>query len=194
MIDTALNFLKKYVDSRFSATIGAPEVIVADVPKDVADIEKDKIYFTLINIEEEKVLKNLPAYQNASNGSVQLMNPELRLNLYLLVSAIFLKDDTSYERQLKYLSMVIAFFQGKHVFEDVDFEALDAGQGLEKIILDLQSTTLDQNNQIWTALQTKLSPSVLYKVRLVVILDKDAEPVSSTFEVKGIGLDLKMKS
>ena len=96
MIDVALNFLKKYIDKKFQGTIGAPDVIVSDVPKDISEIDGDRIYVTLINIEEEKVLKNLPTYQNSPNGSIQLMNPEIRLNLYVLVSAIFKKDIISF--------------------------------------------------------------------------------------------------
>ncbi len=197
MIDVALVFLRKYIEKKFQAIIGAPEVLIADVPKDASDIDRDRIYLTLINIEEEKVFKNLPTYQSVlPDTSLRLMNPELRLNIYLLVSAIFKKDsnDGYYERQLKYLSMVIGFFQGKYVFEDVDFAALQFGENLEKIIVEMQTTNFDQNQQIWSSLGSKMSPCVLYKVRLVIILDKSAEPVTTTNKVTGVGFDVKMKS
>lgn len=72
-----------------------------------ADLQ-DKIILTIVNIEEEKTLKNNPHYVKQGDV-IQKRNPTLFLNLYILISCA--ADD--YETALTKISNVIAFFQQK---------------------------------------------------------------------------------
>lgn len=197
MLDTTLNFIKKFIDKKFveHGVISPPQVIVASIPKDLDTVSSEKIYVTLINIEEEKIFKPQAEYKPlASNpGVIGLMNPEIRLNLYVLVSAIFKSSDDRYQQSLKFLSQIITFFQGQYVFEDPDFTDDEIESGMEKVIMELQSLSMDQINQMWQILGSKLAPGVLYKVRLVIMKDKLATEVGRSAEIKSIGIDIHRK-
>ena len=71
---------------------------------------EQKVVLSLVNIEEEKRLKNTPPYKK-QNGEVEFINPPVYVNLYLLFSANF----DNYNNALIRLSRVIEFFQGKTV-------------------------------------------------------------------------------
>jgi hypothetical protein len=75
---------------------------------------EDKVIATLVNMQEEKVLKNLPAYAIQQADKVVYENPPVILNLYLLFTA----TNTNYNKALVYLAYVVAFFQGKRIFSN----------------------------------------------------------------------------
>jgi hypothetical protein len=191
MIDVSLNFIKRVLTTQIAArTQAGPEVTLSSLPKDPDDNSKDKIFITLFNVEEDKTLRNYPAYTvDAGNSTkLNLKNAEVRLNLWVLFTAQFGKD--RYESALKFISLIITIFQGKYVYEDTDFTAQEKTAGLEKLILELSSPSFDQSNQIWQTMGSKMVPFVLYKVRMAVILDKDAPVIRSTNIIQGIDITL----
>ena len=127
----------------------------------------NKVVLTLINIEEEKTLKNLPNYKLVNN-SAEYANPPVHLNLYILFSA----TSSSYENALKYLSRVIQFFQMKRTFTQQN-SPLNNQPGIQmesfKLILDLYSPSLEETNFLWSTMGGKQLPSVIYKVRMIKI-------------------------
>jgi hypothetical protein len=183
MIDVALTFINDYIVSEISSSV---TVKVASLPKDPDSNTTDNIYITLLNVEEERVIKSQPAYKPYSNSAVRLYNPEIRLNLYLLFTAQF--SPSQYLSGLKYISKVISIFQGKYVFTTDDFGTTYAG--LEKLIVELYSPTFEQNNQIWQILGSRMMPFVLYKVRMVSLVDTDDDYVRQIEIVQGINFDL----
>ncbi len=126
-------------------------------------IDIDNLSLSLVNIEEERVLKSQNAVMTNLNGQKSQLNPEIKLNLYILITPYFDQYDTG----LKYLSAVIRFFQGKNVFTPQNTPALDPV--IEKLIVDLHTLNFEQQNHLWGALGAKYMPSVLYKVRLIAI-------------------------
>lgn len=197
MIDEALNFLTKQVNeylamklepsSAASNEIVLSSVTKAGVPDGLAFADKT-LALSLINIEEERVVKEQrTAYRN-QNGDIEHYYPEVRLNLYILISANFIGTggSTEYEEGLKQLSNVITFFQGKHVFTPENSPLMPAG--LEKLIVELNSYSFEQQYNFWSVIGTKYLPSVMYKVRLLAFQDKrildQSAPVS--------GLDLNL--
>ncbi len=189
MIDVALSFIRDYILTEISGTAG---VIISSLPKDPdGDNHTDNIFITLLNIEEEKVIKSQAAYRPYSDTSVRLYNPEIRLNLYLLFTAQFQK--ITYISSLKYISQVITIFQGKNVFTNDDFTVVsppDYNGGLQKLIVELYSPTFEQNNQIWQILGSRMMPFVLYKVRMITLIDPDGDYVRQTEIVQGININL----
>jgi hypothetical protein len=191
MIDISLNFIKRVLTTQIAArTQAGPEVVLSSLPKDPDDNSKDKIFITLFNVEQDKTFRNLPVYSvDAGNfNKLNLKNAEISLNLWVLFTAQFGKD--RYESALKFISLIITIFQGKNVYEDLDFTVAEKNAGLEKLILELNSPNFDQSNQIWQTMGSKMVPFVLYKVRLIVILDKEAPVIRSTNIVQGIDLTL----
>jgi hypothetical protein len=92
-----------------------------------------------------------------------VLEPELKLNLYVLFAANFKK----YEEALKYISYVLTYFQAHPAFTSVEYPALDPR--IEKLTAELQSLSYEQLNQIWAFIGGKQLPSVIYKIRMVSI-------------------------
>jgi len=128
-----------------------------------ADLQ-DKVILTLVNIDEEKTLKNNPHYVRDGEALLK-RNPTLFLNLYVLISCG--ADD--YETALSKISYVIGFFQSKHVFTPENAEAAFPDEHVEKIIMDMFSMNFEQVNHLWGIMGGKYIPSVLYKMRLVPV-------------------------
>lgn len=137
-----------------------------------ADMQK-KVVVSLINIEEEKTLKNNPFYVKQGE-SVMKRNPTLFLNLYVLFSCA----DDDYENALIKIGRVFGFFQQQYVFTPNSNPQFP--EGVEKLVFDLFSPNFEQLNHLWGILGGKYIPSVLYKMRLVAVqesLPKEAYPI-----------------
>ena len=192
MIHVAMNFLKtflnKELNSKLGLSSGTVSVKITSVNKDTAP--DNKIHLTLVNIEEEKTLKNQNYYRKVSpdNDFHSVINPEIKLNLYILISAQF--ETNNYSEALKQISYIITIFQGKNVFNQTDL-TVDA-QPLETLIVDLYSQTIEQINGLWQAMGSNPVPAVMYKVRLLIM--QDDKILDQSPEVKGIGIELVKKS
>jgi hypothetical protein len=181
MIEVALQFLRNELNTFLFARTGSGTVQVklSNMVDDVGKyaFEQNLIGASVINIEEDRTLKaHLPQYTYL-NGKHVISEPELKLNLYVLFAANF----KVYEEALKYLSVILTYLQSHPSFTQDEFPGLDAR--IEKLTLELQSPTFEQWNQIWGANGGKQLPSIIYKVR-IVILQPDAPsairpPVSS---------------
>lgn len=170
MLDIALRFLRDELNADIARRLGAGAASVA-LTKLVDEggkltPELNSLALTLINIEEDRVLRNqLPEY-TIMNGRHMRAEPDLRLNLDVMIAAHF----QVYDQGLKYLSLALGCFQSQPVFRAETHPALPAG--LQQLAVDLQSPSFEQLNQIWAYLGTKFLPSILYKVRLVVLRDE----------------------
>ena len=145
-------------------------------------IDRGKLVFTIVNIREEKTLKNLPNYvRNEVTLRASYENPPVFLNLLLLLSA----THASYSNATLYLSRAIRFFQYKNVFtpENVAPALLQLQTPLTeldqlesfKLILDLYSPSLEEVNHLWGTLGGKQYPFVLYMVRMLDLKYKVSE-------------------
>ncbi len=169
MLDTALETLRAeiqdYLKNTSSLGINNETVIsLCNVMTQGNEINiKESLGLTLINIEEEKTLKSQVTYRKNTEGSVLNFNPEIKLNLYILIAANF----DNYETALKYISCVLNFFQGKAVFDHTNTPSLDPS--IEKLIAELYTMTFEQQNYLWASVGAKMIPSLLYKIRMLVV-------------------------
>lgn len=187
MIEIALQFLRAELNTFLLTSTGSDVVKVklSNVVDDAGKyaFEQNLIGASVINIEEERTLKDhLPQYTYL-NGKHVVSEPELKLNLYVLFAANF----KVYEEGLKYLSVILTYFQSHPSFTQGEFPGLDSR--IEKLTLELQSLTFEQWNQIWGANGGKQLPSIIYKVRMV-ILQPDA-PSAIRPPVSSIGASLQ---
>lgn len=193
MIDEALQFLtteiNNYLKMRsYPATAANPEIVLSSVAVDGSSsgvvLDDGQLGLSLINIEEERVVKEQrTAYRN-ENNEIEHYYPEIRLNLYILISARFDESvgSTAYSEGLKQLSYVITFLQGKQVF--VPENSPDLPTGLNKLVVELYSTSFEQQYNYWSVIGAKYLPSVVYRVRLIAMQDKrildQSAPISTT--------------
>ena len=172
MINKTLTYIKGYLSDKLKADEWSVEL--GPIPKEGQPVSRD-ILITLLHIEEERDAKSQGLHyhyhKNDSGKTVAVtgQNPEIKLNLYILISS----QKEQYETALKQISQVIGIFQVKNVFEKEDINK----EGLESLILDLYPLTFEQNNSLWQTLGATMMPSVMYKVRTIVIQEgKETDP------------------
>lgn len=188
MIKEALEYLAKEFNRELNNNANDSMFVLDNVARlDLADAvtsgNEGKVLLTLVNIEEEKTLKNDPFYirrNDPQNGEqIEKRNPTLHVNLYVLISCA----DT-YPNALSWIDKVIEYLQGKYVFTADTANPLDAyPPKVEKIIMDLFSLNFEQINHLWGILGGKYVPSVLYKMRLLPIQYNRTQPVGRVEEI-----------
>lgn len=179
MIDVALKFisseLNQYLNNKLSLDVASKDpVVLGNISKlsEAAannDLE-EKVILTLVNLEEERMLRNPEKFTRVENRLEQ-RNPKIFLNLYCL----FAVNKSKYSEALKYLSFVIQFFQHRSVFNHITDPLLD--DKIEKLLLELYTINFEQTNHLWGTMGGKYYPSALYKMRLITIDEsfKEAE-------------------
>jgi hypothetical protein len=136
------------------------------------------ISLLLINVEEEKTTRPPDPYRRtAPNGTHYRVQPEIRLNLYVLFVARY----QNYEDALKMLSLVIKYFQGHRLLQHPVERELS--EEIEPLVVELVTLPLAEQNHIWSSLRTAYQPSVLYKVRMVVFQDQDQVALPEVQEI-----------
>lgn len=184
MITHALFILQNELEEHLKVSYppgasGQPKVSIGNLAEGVKSgangiIETDQLVFTIVNIREEKALKNLPHYVRKDSAlKVSYENPPVFLNFLLLLTATHAR----YDNALLYLSRAIRFFQYKNVFTQdtvapaalgLTYPVTEQDQ-LEtfKMVMDLYSPTLEEVNHLWGTLGGKQYPFVLYMLRML---------------------------
>lgn len=133
----------------------------------------NKVVLTLLNIEEEPTLKNLPNFKVIDKNTTEYRNPPVHLNLFLLISG----NCNTYTNSLRSISKTVEFFQGKKIFtsENTIYETKEDFDVLEhfKLIIELYTPSFEELNYVWGTLGGRQLPSVIYKIQLVEINRKE---------------------
>ncbi len=200
MIHSTLKLLTRSINDylKIKNNLDEEKVFLTHVSGEAGIAIPDKsLGLSLVNIEEEKVFKEQNATFINADGTVEYRNPELKLNLYILISANFQNQSQTdptddYYEGLKQLSYVISFFQAKNVFTKDNTPVMAAEDpNIKKIILELYSSSFEQMYNFWSVLGTKYLPSVLYKVRMITI--QEDELISDALPIEEIDLLAKNK-
>ena len=212
MISRALtlicNELREYLEA--TSPSGAPDVAngfvklgniaLLDNPDQLPEDQKinDRVVISIVNLEEEKRLKNKPTFVN--NGSeVVYNNPSINLNLYILFSANY----SRYDLALRRLSQVIEFFQGKNYFDQNNSPDLALGTHLNltgglgtnevdqalaqqaselELHMEIHTLNFEQINDLWGSLGGKQVPFVMYKMRILCIRRPDVQATTPSID------------
>jgi hypothetical protein len=184
LISDALVFLKNQLNTYLKANWNS-----ADPRPDPVDfIDGDKmepltfnlgsISILLVNLEEEKKLRAPDLYKRTSvNGTYQSVQPEIRLNLYVLFVARY----SVYQQALENLSLVVQYFQSHPLFRHPDVVGLS--DQIDQLSLELITLPFSEQNDVWSALRATYHPSLLYKVKMVVFQDQDGLELSDVGEI-----------
>ncbi|HEX4915325.1 MAG TPA: DUF4255 domain-containing protein [Vicinamibacterales bacterium] len=170
MIDLALKFLVAELNGYLLSRTGASGADLSRIVDDAGKIAipASTLGVALVNIDEERVLKSHLPSTVLIDGRQVLLQPELKLNLTIIVAANF----TKYEDALRQLSWALTFFQAHPGFTRDRFPNLDPR--IERFTVELYSLTFDQLNQLWSCNGGRQLPAVVYRVRLVAV--QDVEP------------------
>ncbi len=189
MLRTALEFLSDelnlYLKRRDPSNFGNIDCVVLSnlmkpdgtfaLPVDQGN-ETFKVIVTLVNLEEDRIAESQLYYQRV-NDKIQIVNPPVNINAYVLFSVIA----NNYPTALRLLSYIISFFQTNAVFDSEQYpqmngkvEANMPWQKIGRLLATLHQTTFEQQNNLWAALGAKYMPSAIYKIRTMTFID--AEP------------------
>ena len=138
---------------------------------EIATELENHLVLSLVNLEEERALKNGKAFANNSPTEVAYKNPPIHLNLFLLFTANY----RNYETALKRLTQVLTFFQGKQKFtlSNSPSSNLPTPSITDfSLAMDLLSLSFEEVNHLWGSLGGKQIPFVVYRGRLVTISDQ----------------------
>ncbi len=202
MIHTCLSFLTNELNEYLKVRTGSPTVdrvfLTSVATEGGGVVIPDKsVGVSLINIEEDRVYKDQKSTVINSFGNVERLNPEIKLNLYVLISANFQntnEQDSSddYVEGLKQLSYIISFFQAKNVFTPENSPKLaEYDPNLKKLVVELYSYSFEQLYNFWSVVGTKYLPSVLYKVRMLTFQEREFFDTNAPIEKIGINSKTK---
>jgi hypothetical protein len=176
MIDKALKFMAEELNNYLSTKLsfsGGSKVVLDNIARlqEGDGNSTNKIILSLVNIEEDRLIKNPENFVKTDDNRVVYKNAPVHLNLYCLFAYNHGQNDSEstnhYEEALLYISYVVRFFQHRHVFTPANSPTLDVG--IEKLLMELHTHGFEQLNHLWAMLGGKYLPSVLYKMRLVAI-------------------------
>jgi hypothetical protein len=179
MINAALDFFSKEINGYLNHVANTTDdefIVVSSIVSDGKLAIPDKTMgITLMNIEEDRALKDQRVSVKNMFGDIETRNPDIYLNLYVLISANFNSAETEsptldYLEGLKRLSQVIAFFQGKNVFTQANSPLLATiDKNIERLSAELFSFNFEQMNHFWSIIGHSYLPSVLYKIRVITV-------------------------
>lgn len=152
--------LNAFLNARFGNE-GPDRAALGPVP-DKETSPTHPLTLSLVRIEEERVVKTQTATRKR-DGQVEEVQPDIKLNLFVLVVA----HGNSYADALKFLSATVGFFQSRPVFDRTNTPGMD--DSLEKLLIELHSQTFEEQNQLWGSLSLRYLPSVLYRVRMLIV-------------------------
>lgn len=149
------------------------ELILENIAKqDDATITKlkDRVVVTLLNMEEESTLKNIPN-TSINDGKIIYKNNKINLNIYVL----FASNRTAYDKALISIHNIIAFFQSKKVFTQANTPITSSNSLINnlkefKFTVELFTPSFEQLNYIWGTLGGKSVPSVVYRISSIEIV------------------------
>lgn len=155
IINDLNNFLRRTVgEAEDKAVLSA----IVDQSGNLAFTGENKVLASVINVEHEKVGLNRRGHGMGRS------NAPYDLNLYVLLACYF---PGNYDEALKFLSLTIAFFQGKQAYTASNTPALPSG--VDRLTLELYGTDMNEQSRLWGALGAKLMPSIAIKIRMVSI-------------------------
>ena len=176
MINLALDFItihiEKYLQQQQTLgnlilpSVKHPIILgnISQVGTSTDTMLQNMILVSLVKIEEDRISRSPLNYARVDQ-QVVYKNPPVYLNLDVLFTANF----ENYRTSLLLLSTVIQFFQYQNVFTPQN--SPDLPQGIEELIFDMKTLSLQDLNNLWGILGSKYIPSVLYKMRLIQIFD-----------------------
>lgn len=173
MIGGVLSFLRKRLDEYLRAELGGGAEPIGDKVVFIEGDKMDPLTFPdgavaelLMNVEEDRVLRAADPYlRKTDDGKPQRVQPDIKLSLSVLFVARFRQYDLAWD----HIGKVIEYLQTNRSF-DRD-QASDLPAGVDKLTAELITQSFSEQSDVWSTLRHTYRPSVLYRVRVVLLRD-----------------------
>ena len=159
--------IKLYEFIKNKLSVNNDTVIVSSLVDIKGNLNQDvenKISIFLIHVEEETITKNATKFSQGNS-------PPVKINIMLMFSAYF--PNFNYVEALRYVSLVIEFFQITNVFDDSNTEGLPLNAN--RIRCELFNISIDEIGKLWGNIGANYVPSVCYKFKQILF---DGENIS----------------
>ncbi|MEL6863527.1 MAG: DUF4255 domain-containing protein [Bacteroidota bacterium] len=174
MIGHSLNFIAQELNKHICNTLkihpSNQKVLLSsiiDPDGNMAVKESNVLLIKLINIEPDPIANGSQPTVHYPRGSDFVESAPLYLNLQFLLAAYFKPEQI--KTGLDMLTVGIAFLQGKSLWNSQNTPELP--EGLERLVFEMGTLDLHQLNHVWGAIGAKYMPSVIYKMKMLVIDD-----------------------
>ena len=181
MLDEVLLILKGKLNQYLKLMTRSPDdtVVFLDGSKtEPLLLPLDRVTLLLINIEEEKIIRQASRHNgHIKNGLQTDLNPAIGINMTVL----FVPRFSDYEQTLKFMSLIISYFQRFPVLTSYNTPALP--DTIEQIGIELVTMPIAQQNEIWSSLRTTYLPSVVYKIGVLVYSDDTSVETAAELQI-----------
>lgn len=172
--DALLDYLQRCTG--FVPTDAARELVVfpSSDKLDSIDIKLGAVTMLLVNVEEDRRARPADPFRRAlPDGTMVVVNAPVPLNIHIM----FVPRFADYLESLKYLGLVARFFQAHRV---IDREVLPAlGDDVAKLICELITASVNEDNHVWRMLSMPYQPSLLYRFRMLVVQEPFGIPAAA---------------
>lgn len=159
MVNESLRFITETLNSYLKTHLSLNEDkavlsnlinIDGTIPINIAD----KLVVCLLNIDQEVGTSNVGFSKTVAASATS------NLSLEVLFAANF----SNYSEQLKFISIVLSYFQQNTVFGRQNYPTIT--EGINKIELELTNLNPEDTNFVWNTLGAKYMPSLIYKIKV----------------------------
>lgn len=169
LFSLALSHIATYLNQYLKRQFDLDEDIVVvsnliDVDGSVPVNINNKIVIFIFNIEKDYTFNNQPFTKPSHSGQTAVM-PPLYINLKIVLAANF--SASNYNEALKLLSASSNYFHGHPVFDHQN--SPDLNTQIQKLILEFENLSLDALSSLWGMIGGKYLPSVVYKLRTIIM-------------------------
>lgn len=188
MIGSILNYIAQQMDAvirqRLRLQPSDQKVFLTPIvgpDGSIAVKSENVLVFSLVSIQKDPIASNaFPKKPDIVAESVSKAAP-LHLNLYIVLGAYYKPEQIA--DGLDTLTIAMSFLQGKPLWNAQNSPGLPSG--LEKLIFEMEPCDFHQLSHIWGTVGAKYLPSVLYKIRMIIIDDEAVSQLTPIIESTG---------
>ena len=181
MIDLSfLNFISKEISDFTANTIPVEKINWSNIINQDSSVAvpTGQIAITLVKLEKETfVNRSNTVYKDVGYG---VPMPLLNLNLYLQFAAY----NQNYLESLKQIGYVLSYFQSHPVLTSQSTPALER-ISVDKLIFEIVNYSHQELSNLWSQLGAKYIPSVVYKMRMIVIDESNPVIAPAITQISG---------
>lgn len=150
-----------------------------------SELSGSSIILSIINIEEDTILKNTSIFTRNANNPKQIHNTVYPKKQYVfsIIFGSYTQNQHHYLEGLVKLQQIMQFFEDNRIcyfnatndtsnlITHTTYQALSQvnQEQYVPIFIDAVNLNIDQVNQVWSYLNTKYMPSVIFKLRYIPI-------------------------